>query len=294
MKKFLLFFAALMLTFVAINFLYLFLLPKIDFDFRKTQYAHQFNKQNLDILVFGNSTAMDGINTDILSSKLGSAYNFSVGGASLETNYLQLEEYMRHNTVPKKVLLFLSSAHTNYQIANVVNPIVEYYYTDSFLRGGLRDIPLYKFRWLFIENFKILLSPSHRAAENIKGQWSIKRIIPDGTRLREIKVSCMDTLVYNNIGYKYLWKIALLCKENNIQFKVFEMPCWKEVQNDCPDLSVNNLLVNEKVNIYNLNNSKLCDTMLDANRDWLSKDHLNYYGAIKVTNQIIRILNTGL
>ncbi len=291
MKKFSLFFVGLFFVFAAINFLYLVLLPKIDFDFGKTKDAHGFNQQQLDILVFGNSTAMDGINTEILSTKLGPAYNFSVGGASLETNYIQLEEYLKHNDLPKKVLLYLSSAHTNYQIANVVNPIVEYYYTDGFTTGGLKDIPLYKFRWLFVENFKILFSSSHRSAKNIRGQWSIKRVIPDGTHIKESKMTCMDTLFYNTIGYRYLWKMAAICKLKNIQFEVFEMPCWREAQNDCPDLIVNNFLGKEKVKIYNLNNFKLCDTMLDANKDWLSKDHLNYYGSVKVTNQVLRIFN---
>ena len=184
MKKFLLFFSGLLLAFAFTNWLYVLLLPTIDWDFGKTKEAYKFTNQQLEVLVLGNSTAMDGINTEMLSATLGPSYNFAVGGASLETNFIQLQHYLQHNALPKKVLVFLSSAHISYVKAKEVNPIIDYYYTDSLKWVGLKDIPLFKFRWLFLENIKKLLSANHLSAKGIQGQLSIKGIVQQVTNLK--------------------------------------------------------------------------------------------------------------
>jgi hypothetical protein len=272
--------------------MYLLVLPHIDWEFKKTKEAHKFKNQRLKLLVFGNSTAMDAINTQILSEKLGAAYNFSVGGASLQTNFLQLADYLKQNQKPEKVLLFLSTAHTNYTKANDVNPIIDYYYSSSFHFSGLNDIPLFRFRWLFVENIKKLLSSAHRSAQIVKGQLRIQRMIPDNTSRRTDTLICHDEKFYQSNGYEYMWKIVALCKENGIPVTVFELPCWKDVQNNCADLDLNRDMDNNalQLHMHNLNNVNLCDTLLNPGRDWLSMNHLNYFGSIKVTEEVVRIL----
>ncbi|MDN3658889.1 hypothetical protein QWZ08_24815 [Ferruginibacter paludis] len=293
MKKFFQFFIALLLAFLLANLLYLFVLPRVDWEFKKTKEAHNFKDKQLNVIVFGNSTGMDGINPEILSEKFGSAYNFSVGGASLQTNYVQLSYYLQHNARPSKVLLFLSSAHTNYVKANDVNPIIEYYYIDSFHIGGLTDMPLFRFRWTFVENIKKLLSFNHRSAKVINGQLQIKRMVTDFTVRKNDSIVCHDNRFYNSTGYEYMWQMAALCREKGIQMEVFEMPCWKDVQNNCADLEVNKLVGNTACNlfIHNLNNVSKCDTLLESKKDWLSRDHLNYNGSIKITDEVVRILS---
>ena len=282
-----------MLAFVAANIFYLFVLPKIDWEFGKTKEAYNFKNEKLKVLVFGNSTAMDGINTELLTARFGQSYNFSVGGASLQTNYIQFKNYLLHNTRPEKVLLFLSSAHINYQNPNEVNPIIEYYYGNDFGAGRLKDIPLFKFRWLFVENIKKLLSANHRSARVIQGQLRIKSIVPDNSMWKNTADSCNNNSYYNNQGYGYMWQIAALCKQSGIQVEVFEMPCWKEVQNNCTDVLVNSTSenINLRLEIHNLNNYTKCDTLLDTQKDWLSKNHLNYFGSLKLTNEVIRMLS---
>jgi hypothetical protein len=297
MTKFLNFFVLLLLAFIVANFLYLFILPRIDWDFSKTKEAHSFKNQKLKVLVFGNSTAMDGVNTEMLSDKLGPAYNFSLGGASLKTNYIQLKNYLQQNEVPEKVLLFLSSAHTNYVSANDVNPIVNYYYGNTFHIKKLDDIPLFKFRWLFVENVKKLLSSKHRSAEVIKGQLNIKSIVPDQSFYKKNIDTCLGYNYSGSTGYEYLWKMAMLCKEKNIAVEIFEMPCWKEAQNNCADTTIENTVGNSTYHllIRNFNNYRICNTLLDPQRDWLSKNHLNHYGSIKLTAALQqKLLNSPL
>lgn len=292
MIKFFNFFIALLLAFLVANILYLLILPRIDWDFGKTKEAHSFKNEKLKLLVFGNSTAMDGINTEILTSHFGPAYNFSVGGASLQTNYIQLKNHLENNAKPEKILLFLSSAHINYIKANDVNPIIEYYYGNTFSAVGLKEIPLYKFRWLFVENIKKLLSASHRSAKVIRGQLTIKSIVPDNSIRKNNSDSCNSNSYYNSSGYEYMWQIAALCNQERIQLELFEMPCWKEVQNNCADVIVTKTIggSNYNFNIHNLNKYAKCDTLLDPQKDWLSRNHLNYYGSVKLTNEVVKIL----
>ena len=62
--------------------------------------------KQFEIIVIGNSLAMDGINTEML----GKAYNLSIGGATLNTNKRQLEEYLEScQKKPKKVILASTS-----------------------------------------------------------------------------------------------------------------------------------------------------------------------------------------
>lgn len=291
MSRFFKFSGALLICFVLANVFYLFLLPRIDWDFGKTREAHGFKGRNIKVLVFGNSTAMDGINTEMLSDSLGSAYNFSVGGATLESNYIQLKEYLQLNAKPEKVWLFLSSAHIRYQGVGEVNPIVDYYYGNFFSFTGLKDIPMFKFRWLFIENIKKLLSSAHRNAKVVKGQLQIKSIVPDNTSKKSSADSCWGNVFYNGPGYEYMWKIAELCKKEGIEIQLFEMPCWKEFRNNCPDIIINKKMgnLNCQVKLHNLNNENIFDSILNPQTDWLSKNHLNYNGSVKVTKEIIRL-----
>lgn len=292
MARFLKFFAALLGAFIAANLLYLFLLPRIDWDFGKTKEAYSFKDRQLNILVFGNSTAMDGINTKILSENVGPAYNFSLGGASLETNHIQLKKYLQQNKKPQKVLLFLSSAHTNYKNANEVNPIASYYYSGSFKAEGLKDIPLFKFRWLFVENIKKLISSTHRSARLVNGQLSINAVVADNSTYRADTVACPGNDLYTHKGYDHMWQIAALCKEQGIALEVFEMPCWKEMQNNCPDTVVYKQMGRAQyhISIRNLNSRLRCDTLFDPQKDWLSKNHLNHSGSVKLTTELLRLL----
>ena len=285
MKKFIGFVLSLILGFAVINAYYVWTLSRIDWDFSKTKEARNFNNQAFKILVFGNSTALDGINTAEISQSIGSSYNFSVGGASLETNYVQFKEYLKQNQKPDKVLLFLSSCHVNYNKVYEVNPIVDYYYLNSPL-SGLAQLPLFKFRWLFIENIKKIISSDHRSATVVAGQLRINKSIPD-TSVERIG-NCPGQVDYSNNGYRYMIEFAKTCHAQNIDLFVFEMPGWKRFQNSCPDDSF--AISEYRVPIFNLNSYEICNSLLNPKTDWLSENHLNYTGSVKLTNKVIEIL----
>lgn len=268
-------------------------IPGIDWEFKKTKEARNFSKQELKVLVLGNSTAMDGINTEMISQRFGKAYNFSVGGASLETNYIQLEKYLEENAKPSNVLLFLSSTHVRYTGENEVHPVIQYYYnTSGNASATIEQLPLFKFRWLFVENLKKVLSSTHRSAAIVNGQLQIKRVMKDNSRQKTSDDSCFTPATYLKPGYGYMWKIIELCHKQGISCTVFEMPCWKNMQNNCSDITIGNgNLPGVELTVHNLNNRVICDTMLNASTDWLSKNHLNYHGSVKVTNRIIQILS---
>lgn len=286
MKKFLIFIFLLIVGFVVVNIIYLLVLGYIDWDFGKTKEASNFKNQNYNVLVFGNSTALDGVNTEMLTKSIGQSYNFAVGGASLESNFIQFENYLFSNQKPEKVLLFLSSCHINYEKIQEVNPIIEYFYTDSF-GGKLSDVPLFRFRWLFIENLKKVLSSDHRNAKIVSGQLRISRSIPDSSTKNE--TSCPDNTRYIDEGYKFVNAFAAICKTNGIKFIVFEMPCWTKYQNACDDEVLK--FESSTVPLFNLNRREVCDSILNPSTDWLSENHLNFNGSIKLTRQIESIVS---
>ncbi|MEO8086900.1 MAG: hypothetical protein ABI763_08780 [Bacteroidota bacterium] len=287
MKKFLLFVACLFVAFVMLNIFYLWILPKVDLDFKKTKEAAGFRGEKNKIIVLGNSTALDGINSEMLTAQFGGAHNLAVGGATLITNYIQLKSYLETNAKPDKVLLFLSSGNNDYDTTHEVNPIVSYYYQHVVYEKPLKDLPLFRFRWLFIENMKKLFSGAHRSAYLLKGQFRSDKIVVDQTILKQ-GTMCSE-INYLHPGFEYLRRMAELCDSNEIRFIVFEIPCWNESQNNLADTEVKFPLL-KPMHIYNLNRIAICDTLFDSKMDWLSKNHLNYKGSIKLTRAIINVL----
>lgn len=286
MKGFLGFISFLIVGFGIVNVLYLWGLSYIDWDFTKTKEAYHFRDKSYKTLVFGNSTALDGVNTENLSKSFGSAYNFSIGGASLETNYIQFKEYLRVNKKPDRVLLMLSSCHINYNKGHEINPIVQYYYDDiSIVR--LTQLPLFKFRWLFVENLKKILSNNHRSAKVVAGQLQIDKTIPD-TSIKSLD-NCSKVEDYSGFGYQFVNRFYEACLKANIELYIFEMPCWNRFQNKCKDGFIQ--LDGTPIRITNLNNSVLCDSILNARTDWLSENHLNLKGSVKLTKEIAKLLS---
>lgn len=237
----------------------------------------------------GNSTALDGINTELISSEIGSAYNFSLSGANLNTSYTQLDRYLEKNHKPKKILLFLSSCHTNYKNDSGLHPVEDYAYNGFSFSKGLGDLPLFKFRWLFLENFKKLISKDHRSARLVQGQLRINRVVQDNSSYSKTVNNCIDSGMYLHDRYPYLDSIIYLSVKNKIDLDILEMPCWKERQNDCPDLELT--YEGNEIAIYNLNNELRCKDVLNPNTDWLSADHLNQSGGNKLTKEVIDLIS---
>lgn len=293
MKKFGLFLGILVVLFAAVNLLFVFLLPRIDAEFGKTRQVYHFRNQHFQTLILGNSTAMDGMDAQELERATGkTAFNFSLGGASLESNYVQFAAYLEQNQAPESVILCLSSSHINYRNEMELNPIVDYYYQNRFGKKALNDIPLFRFRWLFVDNFKKLISSAHRNAVMVNGQLRINRTIPDDSHTAETPRNCFSSADYQHKGYDFMWKIARLCQSKHIRLTILEMPCWADQQNDCADIQVSAAEAAAPINlqIINLNNRNWIRQVIDPTKDWLSRNHLNARGAKRFTTALVPLL----
>lgn len=288
MGRFFLYLLALLLTFLGANALYVAGISRVDWNFSKAIEAREFQGRDFEILVFGNSTAMDGVNTEMISRGIAPAYNFSLGGATLKDNFDQLSFYLKRNEKPRQVWLFLSTCHLSYRNASYNTPIVEYLYSTSKPGFSLENLPLFKFRWMFVENIKKLISPDHRNAQLKRGQLRINRSVPDTSQPSNLD-SCLNSTYYHSPEFEYLWKMRRLCDSLHIAFNVYEMPCWQKYQTACKTDSIEVTTENggDQI-IMNLNNQEITLGTIDPKTHWLSENHLNIRGSEAITIFLIQ------
>lgn len=294
MRKFIYYILLLLFGYLFVNLIYLRVLEYIDWEVVKAKQSSKLANQDYNILVMGNSTTMDGINTDLLSKRVGKAYNFSLGGASLITNYVQLQHYLDNNAHPEQVWLFLSSCHTNYlKEGSDVHPLVNHYLLKE-KKVQLSELPIYKYRWLFVENIKKIISPAYRNAKVVQGQLQISKVIKDNSEGSPAKiVPSISSDYYSHNEFQYLWEITKLCQRKKIKLEVFEMPCFIIERNNFslgPHLIINKGNTNLSIRIHNLNNSVEAGRIIDPNQDWLSPNHLNLSGSVHLTEHIVDLL----
>ena len=142
-----------------------------------------------------------------------------------------------------------------------------------------------------VENLKKLVSKDHRDAKLILGQLRIKRKVSDNTSNKKKLKTKMSYEDYK--GAKYLFKIDSLCKTNDIELIVIEMPGYKKTQNNIP-IGPNTIIYsNDSLQIYNFNNRRLCKELFNDKNDWLGNSHLNEFGARKLTDYIFKSILKG-
>ena len=285
MKRYLVKILMFVILFILTNILYLLTIQKVDLNFSKAIEIKNFENQDLKVIVLGNSLTLDGIDTEFFTNRDVKSYNFALAGSTLKSNFIQLSYYLENNSKPETVLLGLGSSLKNYKNLSSfegVHPVIDYCYRDKIFM--LDNLPMIKFKWLATENLKKLVSKQHRESKLVLGQLRIKRKVPDNTSYRKKLKSKMLYKDYK--GAKYLFKIDSLCKTNDIELMVIEMPGYKKTQNDIP-IGPNTIIYsNDSLMIYNLNNRKLCDNLFEDKIDWLGNSHLNENGARKLTEYI--------
>lgn len=270
--------------FIVINVLYLALLVYTDWNFKKRIESLSFKNPGYELLVLGNSLAMDGFDTELLTSYGLKSYNLAIGGSSIKTNYVQLNEYLTKNEKkPKYVILGLGSYMSSSE-DGTVHPIVE------FTMGGHRftrnDLPIVKFQWLGVEFAKKIISSNHRNARLSYGQLKFQKKVPDSTKYTN---RALNIKYYQN-SY-YIAEIAKICIENGIEFIIIEMPGYFNTQNQSEigptELSLENGCM---VNLYNFNSKDFCE-MFNSDEDWIGNSHLNEYGAVKFTKEVFKTIS---
>lgn len=281
MKRFLIQLTIFGLGLLILNFLYFLLISHTDWDFIKRTESLNLSNPTFDLLVLGNSLAMDGIDTQYLSKQGLSAYNMAIGGSSLKTNYIQLEEYLnRYEQKPSYVILGLGSYMNNFE-RDDIHPIVEY--TMEEHRYTFSDLPFIKFRWLGAELMKKIVSSAHRNATISQGQLKFKKIETDKTKRNPALQLNLDK--YKSA--KWILEILELCAAHNIQVFVIEMPGFKKTQN-VDALGPYTLPINENnYRLYNFNSQSFC-RIFDDSKDWIGNNHLNEIGAKRFTKHLYK------
>ena len=269
---------------VVFNIVYLQYLKKYDTEVSKALLISKMKNKDFDCVILGHSIPLDGIDTEYLTNKGISSYNFALGGANIEASYIQLLNYLKFNKT-KCVILGLSPGR-NYKTFTPppMHPAIEYAYnkTDYF---SLMSIPVVKFQWRAIEVIKKMLSKDHREAKIVLGQLRTAKTIPDHSRYKEQPKKNINIDDFKNA--KYLFKIDSLCKSNNIPFIALGMPGYKSTQNEFK-LGMHELKYTNGNKLYyiNMNNKEFCAKTFDTNKDWLGNSHLNEYGARKFTEYL--------
>jgi len=289
MKRFLLngviFGFAFIIFFVMVNLIFLLLVSHTDWDYRKRTESLRFINPEFDLLVLGNSLALDGIDTELLTDNGIKSYNLAIGGSSPKTSYIQLKEYLEmydHN--PEYVILALGS-YVSRLDGSEIHPVVEFTMRDYRFR--LKDIPIRKFKWLGLELAKKIISSQHRKASLSYGQLKFEKSTPDNTRpsSNELNISAF-------LSSEYIGEIARLCSENDISFYIIEMPGFNNTRNSSDigpyRLSFSN---GHQAWMYNLNSASFCE-FFNSEKDWIANSHLNVYGASRFTRELLKILLT--
>ncbi len=267
-----------------INVLFLGTIMLTDFNFRKRLESLKFVNPEFKLLVLGKSLAMDGIDAELLTRNGLKTYNLAIGGSSLRTNYIQLEEYLsRYNHKPETILIGLGS-YLGLSDGDDIHPIIEVSMKNH--RFNFHDLPLIKFQWLGEEFSKKIVSSAHRNAKLSSGQLKFRKTSSDNTIHRNIQ---LDIKPFENAFY--LGEIARLCNQNNIDLLIIEMPGFKNTQNSS---RVGPYLLSfangESARLYNFNSKEFCE-IFDKDNDWIANSHLNEFGAEKFTKELLKFLD---
>lgn len=282
MRKFITKISLFFFFMLIVNFLYLKVIQKIEWNFKKAQKIYEFKNHHADIIILGNSLALDAVDAKVLEQENIDTYNLALPGANLETNALQLEKYLQVNQSPRKVILGLSSV-TNEEINRKgIIPIVDHYYGKR--KFSYRELPMIKFKWLANEVIKRIVSKDHREATVYNGQFRTNKIIVDQSTYQASMQNIFDTLRYEQATF--LNKIDSICLEHSIQLISIELPGSKENQDAIP-IGPHRVQGNHgrQLEIYNFNNFEFAK-ILNPRTDWLTKSHLNVNGSATFTNAV--------
>lgn len=282
MKKFLLKFFYFLAVAVLLNVLYVLVLLAFSPGFHKVYETVNFKNKDYDIIVLGNSMALDGIDAGYLSENGLSTYNLAIAGDHISTSVKLFRDYLKENKKPKQVVVGLSSAIGKSYLNPVPfeNPEVEFFYNPSLYQNIINP-PLLNFQWLAVDLFKIIISNDHRNATMVLGQWRTQKVIPDHSQFKASEIKMID---YRD---PFLQELADLCKQEQIQLVLTELPGSKAKQNQLPYVYQARLKDDSQITVYNLNNHEVASRLLDDSKDWLAQDHLNQHGGRKVTTFLL-------
>lgn len=282
--KKLIFFLLFFIAFSAlINSAFLLLITKTDWTFSKRMESIRWENPDFDLLAFGTSLADYGVDAELLTSEGINSFNLAMVGGSIQTSYVQLEEFLsRYEQQPRFVILLVNAYLEEFN-QDGIQPVVEF--TMKGQKIDLKDVPISKFQWQTHELFKKALSKNYRSGYVSYGQTRRNSVAPDWSEYQDLE---FDLEKYKSA----IWieKMAATCNERGITFIVIEIPGIRETQN-VSDTGPYDLRFEggENAILYNLNSQDFC-RFIDAEKDWSGMSHFNEYGAAKFTREILHII----
>ena len=274
-----------------VNILYLKCLM-YDYQFSKTAEFAEFKNENFEILVGGFSFSMNGIDLEVFDKEGFNSYNFSVGGAHITSTKLMLEKYLSKNKAPKYFIYGASNFHFDTFIKYKKNkkqklhPLIDYHFSESN-KFSINNIPMIKFKWIFKDLLKGLVSKNHRfKVVNGQVRSEIKRI--DNT-INDKKIILSFSKYYHD---KNVIELSEICRKNNITLIMVEMPTWKSQKHSNKiELSY---YKDKEIYFFDYNSLRNNKLKIDNKNDWTSDHHLNKYGAIKLSEILISDLKSEI
>lgn len=289
----------------------------LDFSF----YNFQKNKAKIEILIFGSSHALYGVNPQYFSK---SAYNFAYSAEDLFHSYLKLKKYIGSLPALKVVILNIDYFSFGYfekksQFRNIAYGYNKYLPDYLSFRYYLELIsPFFRCRSWFTDNFKSrYIKKEHPAVienANLSDDFSVtdafekdtimasgyyftkknnRELINDKKASEQIKAFAVDNYSGENLfkNESLLKKFLTLCKKHNIKVLLITTPYFPTYYNNFP-LEKSALMyqvikrnLDENRGIYYRDYSQ--SNVFTLN-DFMDNDHLNARGARLFT----RILNT--
>ncbi len=261
-------------------------------------------KNSLDVVFMGNSDVYRGVSPIKLWDEYGIAsYNYVSSGQRMWTAYYMMEECLKYQK-PKLIVLNMDSAfierkstESNYRKTfdnmklslNKIKAI-----TDPVFKNSKEDIlsyilPItrYHSRWSELNDNDFYQAFQNKRFE-YKGMDLVATVKPYNNGYDYMEKDNSDEEIGENC-LKYLEKMVNLCKENNIELLLIEIPSADSWSKDLSD-KVTEFANNHDVDFIDMN--------LNASEfgfDWTTDtsdggDHLNVYGAEKVSEYLGNII----
>lgn len=310
-------FKSLLITLLLTGFMTLILLlilskifiPKyIDHEGNRMQFIikgfYEEPKDSLEVVITGNSDVYRGFSPMIMYDKYGiSSYNFVSAGQRSWTAYSMLEEVFRLQS-PKIVLFNTDELYSDnqsyssnyikvYNNMELAMPRLKGIFNKDYKKGISVKVTHFIPIFAFHDRYKDLTSNDFKYAFDSLVDYNNPTKGMDVVAVSnpytggEYMVETDKIFDMPDINKKYLDKMVELCKKNNTELILFEIPS--------PD-SWNYEKHNALQKYADEHNLKFIDLNLEIDIDWDNDtvdggDHLNLYGASKVSNYMADYLH---
>lgn len=266
----------------------------------KVKSFYELPKNSCDVIFIGSSTMLTAVQPMEIWNKYGiTSYNLAQHGQSFPITYYMLQEAIRYQH-PKVVVIDVHTIYRNDKdfsieyahltLDNVPLSINKIMAVNDVIQDDKRlefilPITKYHTRW------KELTAKEFEKTEDVWRGTYMRGGLKTFDKLATVKED--DVKELNDIGTEYLKKIINTCKEQGIQLILTNMP-WVSLEGSRPNVQkMQNYVKNiaDESNIPYLNFTYINDVGIDTKNDFCDYEHLNYKGALKITDYLADYLN---